>query len=65
MQSVVICGNLWLTMAFSHRLTLIYADWGFYAYLSERLKMSLAILFEVNAGFPGVSGGCHNILKRG
>ena len=35
-------------MAFSHRLTLIYTDWGFYAYLSERLKMSLTLLFGVD-----------------
>ena len=35
-------------MAFSHRLILMNTDGGFYVDLSERLKMSFTILFEVD-----------------
>ena len=35
-------------MTFSHRLTLMNTDRSFYVYLSEKLKMSFTILFEVD-----------------
>jgi hypothetical protein len=45
--SALLC-NLVAYMAFSHRLTLMNTDWGFYVYFSEKLKMSFTILFEVD-----------------